>query len=662
MAGETGTGTVAPLLGPGLWIQRGPARLVARPAGWMVLVPSTPAPLVEAAWELLADPPAATEIPAALADLHPQHPLSDLVVALRTGQAEIDLALLGTAPLAVHDEDGARLLQGEEQAVRGWRLAGVRRLSFGALPAERSLGAPRLESGSLGVRGLVHCLQDPAELDDGQRQALAAEVAAFGRAIADPAEAQSRRTPPLGDPAGHAATAHRAPRDPARHRPEVDAEASPGPLGPAGPAAAAPDRGEHSGTRPPGRTGATGLSGSAAPARSPQAAAAIGEALAPPASQGPSAADGEPGRVQRLFTAEFAPLRRLRGSLAAPAAEASRLQTGAEPPAPETDPLAPPARPGRPVTEGPVSEGASRAYDELFGATLARRVEDAAVRAQPDPMPPGPAAAEEARPAADLSASAPTGADPSASEPAPDPDPEPVSGGPGVWERPGPAAEVPGLIDRVPGVDRALREESPERLQPARWHLPGADAADPADAPAASRSALRSAGSDPAVTDPRDSVRIPARICPLGHAEDPARSRCRRCATPLEEEIALRERPPLGRLETTEVVAGASVEVLLDREAVIGRRPRGEGRNRSGQGPRLVTVDSPGQGLSRSHLAVRLRGWQVRVQDLGTVNGTVLHRPGQAPRPVRGREEITLEDGDRLVLGDELPLSYREVP
>jgi pSer/pThr/pTyr-binding forkhead associated (FHA) protein len=76
--------------------------------------------------------------------------------------------------------------------------------------------------------------------------------------------------------------------------------------------------------------------------------------------------------------------------------------------------------------------------------------------------------------------------------------------------------------------------------------------------------------------------------------------------------------------------------------------------------PQLVTVPSPQQDISRSHLELRLEGWHVVALDLGTTNGTTLHRPGHEPLRLRAREGVLLRDGDLLDLGDDVHLTYGE--
>ncbi|MBD7958337.1 FHA domain-containing protein [Microbacterium sp. Sa4CUA7] len=109
----------------------------------------------------------------------------------------------------------------------------------------------------------------------------------------------------------------------------------------------------------------------------------------------------------------------------------------------------------------------------------------------------------------------------------------------------------------------------------------------------------------------------------------------------------------LGRLELS-----TGRTVLLDRDVVIGRRPRA---TRVGDAaPQLVTVDSPGQDISRSHIEVRLEGESAVVVDLDTTNGTVLHREGSSPMRLHPGEATMLLDGDVLDLGDEVTVAYRE--
>ncbi len=111
--------------------------------------------------------------------------------------------------------------------------------------------------------------------------------------------------------------------------------------------------------------------------------------------------------------------------------------------------------------------------------------------------------------------------------------------------------------------------------------------------------------------------------------------------------------PAPGRLELS-----TGRTVLLDRPVVVGRRPRA---TRVGEDvPQLITVESPSQDISRSHIEVRREGESAVVVDLDTTNGTVLHRDGANPMRLHPGEPTMLLEGDVLDLGDEVTVTYRE--
>ncbi|WP_051973587.1 protein phosphatase 2C domain-containing protein [Cryobacterium sp. MLB-32] len=114
----------------------------------------------------------------------------------------------------------------------------------------------------------------------------------------------------------------------------------------------------------------------------------------------------------------------------------------------------------------------------------------------------------------------------------------------------------------------------------------------------------------------------------------------------------------------TPVLAGVLLmssggEVLLDRGAIIGRKPSA-GTFLTGTMPHLVTVPSPQQDISRSHVEVRCEGLTVVAVDLGTTNGTRLLRGGQAAARLNPQEPTILVHGDVLDLGDEVRVTFVE--
>lgn len=112
-------------------------------------------------------------------------------------------------------------------------------------------------------------------------------------------------------------------------------------------------------------------------------------------------------------------------------------------------------------------------------------------------------------------------------------------------------------------------------------------------------------------------------------------------------------RPLLGDVD---ISTGGSFS--LDRGAIIGRRPR-VSRVSGTDVPQLITVPSPQQDISRSHVELLLEGWHVVALDLGTTNGTWLVRAGEEPLRLPPREGALLHDGDVLDLGDGVQLRLR---
>ncbi len=326
----------------------------------------------------------------------------------------------------------------------------------------------------------------------------------------------------------------------------------------------------------------------------------------------------------------------------------------AAPPAPEAKPPAADPIDAPPAPEatqaGPV-DIADDGYAHLWGATVMRTVEDAAVRPDEDDE-----AHEADAPPQPPQAATPV---PAPAPPAPAAPAAPEAGGliagvPRSWAS-GPAAETPAPAAPVPA--------DPAPPAPAPAPQGGSEEIDH-DGHTIMSSALADLRSGAAAPAPEPSAPAPApgagpqvlaNLCTHGHANPPSRGECRTCGAPLEGEADLAPRPVLGRVR----VAGGPV-VDLDRPLVVGRRPRTP-RSTAGEMPRLVTVTSPNQDVSRSHVEVRLEGWHVLVTDLATTNGTVLHRDGQSPQRLHPGEPTLVVDGDVVDLGDGATLTFEEI-
>ena len=143
-----------------------------------------------------------------------------------------------------------------------------------------------------------------------------------------------------------------------------------------------------------------------------------------------------------------------------------------------------------------------------------------------------------------------------------------------------------------------------------------------------------------------------ARVCPNGHANPPRFASCFSCGAAVVSEPRTVGRPRLG---TMHISSGEVVE--LDHSLIIGRQPS-VSRVMGQAMPRLVQVKSGNDDISRSHVEVRLEGWDVLLVDLKSTNGTVLVREGQAPRRLGQGEEAILLNGDIAELGDGVTLLF----
>jgi hypothetical protein len=102
---------------------------------------------------------------------------------------------------------------------------------------------------------------------------------------------------------------------------------------------------------------------------------------------------------------------------------------------------------------------------------------------------------------------------------------------------------------------------------------------------------------------------------------------------------------------------GETVDV--DRAILVGRAPEAR-RFPSSEQPRLVTVPSPQQEISSTHLEIRPgsgadHGSAV-VTDLGSTNGTVVVQPGLAPEDLQAGIAVQLIPGAVIDLGDGLTI------
>ena len=97
----------------------------------------------------------------------------------------------------------------------------------------------------------------------------------------------------------------------------------------------------------------------------------------------------------------------------------------------------------------------------------------------------------------------------------------------------------------------------------------------------------------------------------------------------------------------------------LDQPLVIGRAPSAAalGGDRI---PRLITMTTPNQDISRTHAQISVEGGTVVVTDLHSRNGTIVTLPGRAAQKLREGETTPVIPGTIIDLGDGATLTVQE--
>ena len=149
---------------------------------------------------------------------------------------------------------------------------------------------------------------------------------------------------------------------------------------------------------------------------------------------------------------------------------------------------------------------------------------------------------------------------------------------------------------------------------------------------------------------------LPTVLCPLGHASPPGTTTCPRCGS----ELAEQQPTPLPRPAMGALVLASGETVGVDRGVLVGRTPSWPGA--AEDRPHLVQLTSPLGDISRNHLEVTLRGWDVVATDLGSMNGTTVTGTDGGTRELIAGEAAVLADGDRITIADGVDLLYRREP
>ena len=128
------------------------------------------------------------------------------------------------------------------------------------------------------------------------------------------------------------------------------------------------------------------------------------------------------------------------------------------------------------------------------------------------------------------------------------------------------------------------------------------------------------------------------------------------------------ERRPASKPVAAEVVAVPQLVLAisttgsresLEQPILVGRSPS-VSKVSGGVIPRLLTVGTPDQDISRNHVRVSLEGGTVVVTDLHSRNGTMVELPGKSPQKLRAGEPTSIIVGTVIDLGSGVTLTVED--
>lgn len=149
----------------------------------------------------------------------------------------------------------------------------------------------------------------------------------------------------------------------------------------------------------------------------------------------------------------------------------------------------------------------------------------------------------------------------------------------------------------------------------------------------------------PAAREERPDAQVLAVPCTNGHANAPGTRSCRLCQAPVDSaNPRLIRRPTLAGVHTNQ---GDFADIVSG--IVIGRAPDA---SFGPAGSHLMRVPSPSNDISRNHVLVTVKDWNVHVTDLHSTNGTTVLPIGEPPFMLRDGASVQVELGTVLDLGD----------
>jgi hypothetical protein len=157
-----------------------------------------------------------------------------------------------------------------------------------------------------------------------------------------------------------------------------------------------------------------------------------------------------------------------------------------------------------------------------------------------------------------------------------------------------------------------------------------------------------------------EGVQVQGIVCSRGHFNDPTSIYCATCGISMVHQthnLVPGPRPPLGVV----VLDDGSVYPLKD-DYVLGREPENAEDVLAGRALPLPLED-PEAAVSRVHAKIVLQGWDVRIVDVHSSNGTYVAKPGDAGwTRLPADEPTTILPGTRVTMGSRSMVfdSYRK--
>ncbi|WP_460370425.1 FHA domain-containing protein, partial [Actinocorallia lasiicapitis] len=143
--------------------------------------------------------------------------------------------------------------------------------------------------------------------------------------------------------------------------------------------------------------------------------------------------------------------------------------------------------------------------------------------------------------------------------------------------------------------------------------------------------------------------------CKNGHFNDPRVQYCGVCGIAMVQlSLIPRQaaRPPLGLL-----LLDDGTTFRLDTDYVIGRSPEPAPEVAGGLARPVRLTDLEGS-VSRRHIKISLDQWDVRLTELGSVNGTFLTEPDRPQRRLQPGESVIVPPGSVIQVGAQRTFRY----